>query len=78
MGHTFRKEKTFDDYGNGRKHRKSIFQDIERKQTKNKKLPTYYQDNFDEEFEDEVEDDYDDDFDYEIDKNNNNFTKNRK
>lgn len=79
MGHTYRKEKTVDDYGNNRKHKRAAFQEIDRKEFKNKNFSQYYQEEFD---DDEFEDEYDDDFDDSIDdfeeEKNNNFTKNRK
>lgn len=70
MGHTFRKEKSFDDK---KSHKKIMVKEIERKQTKNKKFSEYYEQEFDDEFEDEY-----DEYEYSIDEKNNYFTKNRK
>jgi hypothetical protein len=71
MGHTFRKEKSFDDK---RSHKKIMVKEVERKQVKNQRFSDYYNEEFEEdEFEDGYETDLDDSLDDE--KKNNNFTK---
>jgi hypothetical protein len=54
MGHTYRKEKTFDDR-HGHKQKKNIVQDVERKQSKNVRVDDYFEeDEFDYEYSDDI------------------------
>ena len=55
MGHTYRKEKLFDDR-HGHKQKKNIVQEVERKQSKNVRLEDYFEDDseFEEEFGEEI------------------------
>jgi len=73
MGHTFRKEKSIDDYK--KNYKKIMVKDIERKQTKNKKIIEFDQEFDDDDFEDEYNSDFANSID---DEKNNYFTKNRK
>lgn len=53
MGNTYRKERTYDDHGNGRRYKKVVNQYADRKQNKNKNFVIYEED--DVEFDDEYE-----------------------
>ena len=62
MGHTYRKERTFDDR-HGHKQKKHIVQEVERKQSKNVRVDDY--------FEDDTEIDYENGEEIMLDKNRN-------